>query len=182
MKKLILNSRYCGYLVVLMTISSLIAIVPDAHAARHRDENAFPLGCRAQGFEFMGDSINFKPDYTGKKWEQTLYFLHNTSDKDVELEVRKPRGQKFGPNYKNTIKANGWGVFALDYNQFELTCNEKSYAGDVYSGNCADFFKICEYNNAKFAPHNRGTYWTVQSGSRAEATRGAIKNGILLRS
>ncbi|MCH9644012.1 MAG: enhanced entry protein [Gammaproteobacteria bacterium] len=184
MPKLTFSIKYSIYLAVFIAVFSFLFLLPTAQAASKRKPRIFPLGCRPQGFRFEMDALQLMPDFTGKKQQQTLYFFLNTTDHPVNMMMRKPRGQKFGPDYKNTVQPHSWAVFALDFKHFEFICSNQHYSHNSYYGGdkCSDFFKVCEYNNAKFAPHNMGTYWTVKSAERRDAVRGAIKNGILLRS
>lgn len=165
-----------------LSCSLLLSAIPlVASAVTH---SKFPLGCRNIGFEFKKGLLHLKPSLKGKKYEQSLYFLHNITHQNILFAINKAPEHKFGPNYKNVISPGNWGVFAVDFKHFTFSCSERSFSGEAisYGDDCKQLVRVCQYNNAKFAEHNLGTYWNVSNTTRHEAIRSAIDSGILLRS
>ena len=145
-------------------------------AKKKKTKRRFPLGCRPIGYEFKDNLLILKP-VSNKERIQTLYLIHNVSHQPVYMEIKKLDTQAFSPSYENTINPNSWGAFALNQEVLQLSCSTHGSPLD-----CWDILELCQYNNAKFAEHNQGTYWIVKSGSRSHAVYGAIHNGILLKS
>jgi hypothetical protein len=175
--------RLSRYLVVFMSIFYAFSS-PASTISNPKKIRKFPLGCREKGFSFENNVLSLHPNFEGKKYDQTLYFLHNITHQNIELTIKKAVGQRFGPNYKNVITPDNWAVFSLDFQHFKFICKEKSFFAEAgaYGNDCSKLLEVCQYNNAKFAEHNLGTYWTVANKSRKHAVKSAIEHGILLRS
>ncbi|ACJ18429.1 hypothetical protein [Coxiella burnetii] len=153
----------------------LISIWISPSIAAKTGEQHFPSGCRMVGYEFKNNLLLLKPDSETEE-VSTLYLIHNISPDAISFAVEKLPTQSFSPSYKNTINPNHWAAFALNQPFLQLKC----HANEI-SVNCENVINLCQYNRAKFAEHNQGTYWILKNGTRYQAIRGAIDNGILLR-
>lgn len=165
-----------------------------------KKERRFPHGCREMGYGYKdrllilkpvpNDSIKPKTPQTAPNGEQqksaepvevpiqTLYLIHNLSGQSIYLKTKKLPDVPFSPTYENTIRPNQWAALAINQKELQFTC---AAAGTGEQIDCTNMFELCQYNHAKFASHNQGTYWVVQSASQGEAKWGSIRNGILLK-
>lgn len=162
------------FLLVVILASNATTLAAES-AKPAKSGKQFPHGCRTVGYEFQHRLLLLKPVSETPKIT-TLYLIHNRSHYAVSLAVVKLSSQPFSPSYKNTISAGQWGAFALNQSLLQLSCNANGFQVD-----CQNVLELCQYNRAKFAEHNQGTYWIIRDGSRHKAVRGSINNGILLR-
>lgn len=165
--------------ISLMFLMALIATSTHAIAAR-RNKRQFPHGCRKIGYSFRDQLLVLQPDETNTK-PQTLYFIKNTSHRDIFLTIEKLPEQIFLPSFRNEIRANQWGAFATDERVMHFRCTTAPRHGEEETIDCADTLALCQYNNVKFADHNHGNYWVVNSDSLRNTIRTSIRKGILLR-
>ena len=165
-----------SFCAVLIAIGS-IAYNPINAATKRK----VPNGCRQVGVDFNNNLVLFKPVNKEKlqsEEPQTVYLIHNGSPEySVTMKVEKLDSEPFSPTYKNTIKSTRWAALAVDQQLIQFSCS----TAHGESINCGNVLEICQYNNAKFASHNMGTYWIVKNGSRRVAIQGSIRSGILLR-
>ncbi len=156
----------------------------------------FPRGCKPVGFQFKngflvltpvspqeGQSSETAPQTeleSSPKIPQGLYFLHNISQQRIQLKGYKLPDQIFSADHFNVIEPMQWGTFAVDDSMAVLRCD----IGSTHEStriNCAETIEICQYPRAKFADHNKGTYWVSQSTTLHDAVQASDSNGILLR-
>lgn len=175
----------------------------EAFAAAKR-QRRFPHGCRHMGYGYKDGLLILKPipndSIKPKKTEmaaneeeqkpqrkpekppevpiQTLYLIHNLSGNSIHLRTKKLPDVPFSPTHENTIRPNQWAALAVNQKELQFTC---AMAGTGEMMDCTNMFELCQYNRAKFAAHNQGTYWVIKSGSRGQAKYGSIRNGILLK-
>jgi len=164
----------------------LTAIIFSLSASAVSAQVKFPSGCRDLGHAFQYGDLILDPSYA--KTSQTLFFIYNTSGHDIL--IRKEPKQKYIPSYSNVVHLGEWGSFAMDLRQLKLSCNvvysfnpkDLREPKEVSPVDCSSVLKVCEYNNAKFAEHNKGSYWVMQSNTLKKSILGSIQSGILLRS
>lgn len=165
-KKIVIN---CALIVV-----TLISF--PSYAAR----NLYPKGCEPKGYEYKDLALIFKPVGPTEKL-QTLFLVHNISNYPVKLISQKLRHQAFAPKFKHIIDGQNWAVFVTNSSETHFKCVANNGYDSGAHVDCSQVLQICQYPRAKFAVHNRGTYWLAQTYSMKEAVRSAVKNGILLR-
>jgi len=168
--------------------------------AATKKQRRFPHGCRHMGYGYQDGLLILKPipndSIKPKKTEtlankeqqkpikpeeipvQTLYLLHNLSSHSIYLRTKKLPDVPFSPTHENTVRPNQWAALAVNQKELQFTC---AMAGTGEKIDCTNMFELCQYNRAKFASHNQGTYWVIKSGSRGQAKYGSIRNGILLK-
>ena len=165
----------------IVTLTAAGRLYTPGGLGANRSRRKFPHGCRVVGFSFNNHRIVLKPankENLSPDVPQTLYLIHNRSHHiGVQVEVPKSSAEPFSLTYKNTIKANQWAALSVDHSTMVFGCSTRS-EGSI---NCFRRVEICQYNNAKFASHNTGTYWVVNSGVQKTAVYGSIRSGILLR-
>lgn len=167
-----------------------------------KEQRRFPHGCRHIGYRYQDGLLILKPvpnDSTKpKKLKmaaneqhlpekqkprkvpiQTLYLIHNLSGHSIYLKAKKLPDVPFSPTHENTIRPNQWAAFAVNQKELQFTCTMAGTGGGQID--CTNTFELCQYNHAKFAQHNQGTYWVVKSASRSQAKWGSIRSGILLK-
>lgn len=156
----------------------------------------FPRGCKPVGFQFKNGFLVLTPvspqegqspdtvaqtelEPSSKK-PQSLYFLHNISQQRIQIKGYKLPDQTFSADHFNVIEPMQWGTFAVDDSMAVLRCD----IGSTHEStriNCAETIEVCQYPRAKFAEHNKGTYWVSQSTTLQDAIQASDSNGILLR-
>lgn len=182
--------------IVFAAASAFIVGTTMTHTAfAAKKKRRFPHGCRHLGYGYKDGLLILKPapnnsikpktpKIAANEQQpqavpiQTLYLIHNLSGHSIFVKVKKMADQPFSPTHENTIRPNQWAALAVNQKELHFTC---AMAGTGEQTECTNLFELCQYNHAKFAQHNQGTYWVVKSSSRAQAKWGSIRSGILLK-
>ena len=164
----------------LLAISSIVCInFALSSSILAKQERRFPHGCRDVGSSFKGNLLILEPE--SEETPQTLFLVHNISGSPVMLKRKRVDSKDFGPNYKNVIRYNQWGIFVTDKPMLYFSCHSKPHDGYSYQLDCRDVVELCQFTRAKFGDGNNGNYWAVKSNGRRAGMRDAIRQGILLR-
>ena len=165
-----------------------LSVGSDAWAAKKNrkepdvSKRRFPHGCRMVGFDFDDNTVMLRSSKPEGESPQTLYLIHNVSDRAIYLKAKKTSDQPFMLSYPNVVNVGEWGAFATDFRHISFSCTAPA---GVDEGNqpirCAGALDICQYDNVKFSATNGGNYWIVKSDTLRNAMYGAIGSGILLR-
>lgn len=152
-------------------------------AARLKGPNqTFPYGCRMMGYSYADNLLTIKPAYDpAPAPQQTMYLIHNKSNRAVQVKAKKSPGEAYKPDHDNVINANQWAAFAMDQDQVQFVCTAAGDRQDNNAINCEQVFEVCQYNHAKFSESTMGSYWVVKTDTLENAVYGAIHIGILLR-
>lgn len=143
----------------------------------------FPLGCRETGFEFSGGDLLIKPVKPEDAEQlQTVYFFQNTGTQTILLDTPSRKSDYTRARHTAEINPGEWASFATNESRIKFVCSLVSEGMDDAPTDCQQVMRVCQYPRAKFAQHNRGSYWIDKSNTRNGAVRSAIDHGILLRS
>lgn len=139
----------------------------------------YPYDCTAENYYYHYYTLILNPS---QKYEaQSIYFVHNTSSKIINLLQTKNGDEPYIMHMKTTIKPNMWSVLAMDEKQISIICtwkNEKASREEVL--NCKNLLDICEFTHSKFGDNHRGNYWVVENNTMMGAKRATRYHGVLL--
>lgn len=154
-----------------IVIISLLAVINCQAGSK------FPRGCQPVGHEFKDGNLVLDQDES----KQTLYFIHNNSNRKLHLQNMKDPGAFMTPNWETHVNHNRWVAFATDHKRIIFRCKTlSSRLGDEYT-DCENILQVCQYPKAKFALSNLGNYWVSTNKSLNSTVRASIRKGILLR-
>lgn len=139
----------------------------------------YPLGCTPVGYQFSHYNVILKP--TAKYEPQTLYFIKNTSNKEVNLFQARTGNESFIVYLESTMKPQQWSALALDEKNAKFICthqNKNQSSHQIIK--CKNVLDICEFTQARFGENHRGNYWVTENKSMKEAYQTTKLHGVLL--
>ena len=147
-------------------------------AAATKEDNRNPTGCTDNGYEFDMNTLRLVSHAVGAK--QSLYFLYNTTDKNVTLFQMRGEESARSMYLNHMINAGQWAVLSTSEKKLKYICavpDGKSAYGKIVD--CAQSLRVCEYNNVRFGMNNQGNYGLVNSNSRNGAVNAVVHYGII---
>ena len=110
-----------------------------------------------------------------------VFIIHNFSENDVTIKLSPTKITKIYPTWERTLEVDRWAAFTMDKENLSFACFTKDGAENSIEINCKEALEVCQYENSKFGPQNRGNYWISENLSKIETRDRVIKSGILLR-
>lgn len=139
----------------------------------------YPLGCKPVGYSFQYFNVMFKP--TAKYHPQTLYFVKNISNRDINMMQARKGDEDYVVYMRNTIKPNRWSALALDEKNAKFICTNKNKKQKTHAVvNCRKVLDICEFTQVRFGTNHRGNYWVTHNKSMRGAYNATKWHGVLL--
>ena len=149
--------------------------------AQEKKSLRYPYGCFPIGYHFEYFNLILTP--TAKVYPQAVYFIHNISNRSVNLFQTRTGKEPYTVHINSTIQARYWSVLASDEKKSKYICTNdaKNLVGhDVI--NCSKVLDICEYPYVRFGDNHHGNYWALEnvSTSVTESAVSAEHFGLLL--
>ena len=164
---------------LLITILVSVCLVSYAGPKTKKKPIRFPHGCSPVGYQFDYYHVIFKP--AAKFQSQTVYFIHNLSNKTVKLLQSRTGNDPYIIHINSSIMPNRWSVFATDEKATKFICavaDGKGLHDRVI--NCSKVLDICEFPMTRFGGNHRGNYWPLVNHSRKGAMIAMRYHGVLL--
>lgn len=139
----------------------------------------FPHGCFQKGYQFDYHHVIFRP--TAKFQPQTVYFIHNVSNKKIKLFQSRTGNEPYVMHVNTAVLPNRWSVYATDEKKSKFICavaRKKGLHDRVV--NCSRVLDICEFPWTRFGDNHRGNYWPIVNRSRGGAFRAMRYHGVVL--
>lgn len=150
-----------------------------ANNNNHKKTIRFPIGCKKMGYRF--DLYNVLFTASNQRKSQTVYFIHNISQKPVQLLQSVTGNEPYTLYINGKINPNRWSVFAVSGRNLKYTCTHYNQSRKQHRViNCRHVLEICEFPKTRFGTNHRGTYWLAFNQSRKSAVDLARFHGILL--
>jgi hypothetical protein len=146
---------------------------------QEKEDNRFPLGCRAMGYQHDLMVLKLQPEVSGVE-RQTMYFLFNDSTKPLNLFQVRNSETVYDVFMNHSINPKQWAVLSLSEPQVKFICtinDPKTKYGKIVD--CAQTLKVCEFNRVVFGLNNRGNFWIVKNNTRNGALRDVVRYGII---
>lgn len=176
------RAHYQKYLVAFMLL--LLTITYDTFAmAKSKTKSVireFPRSCIPVGYSYQYRMLILEPK--SEEHQQTLYMIHNISNKAVTLRQATDGDDFYVMHLKHTIKGNTWAALATDFKKSKHICTTEKKGleyGEIID--CKSALKICEYTRSKFGSNHRGNYWLASGLPQKALVRKVIRHGILLQ-
>lgn len=161
-------------------ILSLISLLSTGASAKSESGPRFFSGCNEVGHEFDNGQLALKPVFKTEE-NQVVFLLHNFSENDVTIKLSPTKITTIYPSWERILEVDRWAAFATDKENLSFSCFTKDGAENSIEINCQEALEVCQYENSKFGPQNRGNYWISENLSKIETRDRVIKSGILLR-
>ncbi len=140
--------------------------LPNAQGLSDSSQFKFPKGCKAEGYEYLGNYVYLNSRQTN---EAHLYLLFNQSDFTVSMDHIPAKNPGMSAGWGSKIDAKHWSAIMVPTakTHFKLTCNivNKKGTHTAYStANCSRVIKICKYERYN-APQSmmQGGYWLAEN-------------------
>jgi len=170
------------YFMIVLAIS-LNCLVFNTAFAIHKYSGKtirFPVGCKQMGYKFDLYNVIFTP--STRQYPQTIYFIHNISNKTIYMLQSTDGDNPFIIHINGKIAPNRWSVLAISEPKLKYICtNYNKRKNDLSVINCQKMLDICEFPRARFGTNHRGTYWLLFNRSRRSAVNVARYHGVLLQ-
>lgn len=174
-----MHKRY--YLVVLaITLICLVFNTGLASKKYSKKSLRYPVGCKQMGYKFDLYNVIFTPSTI--RYPQTIYFIHNVSNKTVYMLQNNEGPKPYVLHINGKISPNKWSVLAVSEPKLKYLCvNYNEQKNDLTVINCQKIIEICEFPRSRFGTNHRGTYWLVFNKSRKGSVNTARYHGVLLQ-
>jgi hypothetical protein len=147
---------------------------------KNKQPKRFPLGCNAVGYSMDDSNLTLQPFVVDSP--QTIYFIHNISNKTIHLSAPAPEDALVAPDYDVDIDSNRWAAFAMDRNSLIFRCTLSSDNEEKTPVSCGTSLELCQYPCVRFAAHNGGNYWPSKNKDRQQTIYEVNRiTGILLK-
>ena len=164
--------------LALGLLGGLSCIITSLNAEEKEDNTRNPIGCYNEGYVFDMKVLRLITTNAGPK--QSLYFLYNTSAKDVTLYHMRGEESTRSMYLNHSIGPSQWGVLSTSEQRINYICaidgSSTSYGTVV---DCADYLRVCQYTHVKYGLNNQGNYWLINSSSKNAAVNSVVHYGII---
>lgn len=173
--------------LILPITAALIFSLSSASIAKKKAEKSdedptdklrYPIGCTQMGYTFDLYNVIFTP--TAKFHPQTLYFVHNISNRPVTMLQTRTGTEQFVIYNNTTIAPNRWSALAMDEKSSKYICSDSKGNETRVPIQCKKVLDICEFASSRFGTNHRGNYWLPYNNTMGGAKRQAERHGILL--
>lgn len=173
-----MNSRY-GVIMLTMIIGLSFGNAAIAKKYNEQKKPSFPTGCANTGYRF--DLYNLIVTPSSKKSKQTIYFIHNMSERPINLLEAEEENKPYIMHTNGTVNPNLWSVLAATKKEIKFICTNTNPHTKLQTViNCKKGISVCEFSQANFGPNHRGTYWMTSNQSQKEAVNMVRDYGVLL--
>jgi len=148
--------KFTPNLIILVTIITLICA---SGCNGESSESDFPKTCVEEGIKFENNNLVLNEDLSSK---QSLYLLHNMSDKNFWLNHPLSQDKGVSAGWGSELNMGNWSAIAMNTYDFAMNCTILG-TGEVEHLNCKEVVKICKFEKPVFNSENSGSFWVAEN-------------------
>ena len=119
----------------------------------------FPKTCVEEGIKFENNNLILNK---GSSSKQSLYLLHNISDKNFWLNHSFSQDKGVSAGWGSELNMGNWSAIAMNIDDFAMNCTILE-TGEVEHLNCKEVVKICKFEKPVFNSENSGSFWVAEN-------------------